>query len=258
MAMSEGMDTARVCFVSEAAGPQLANHIAAGGLVATMRENTQGPLLSLQQGESILGELPMAAIPATWGAKFRPAMINALFASAMAYGLGVSFPKIAQALTGFASDYHGNPGRMNRISGLPFELWLTCADGPRALEEIGAFIAGRGGSGSKSLLFFVAGNRPDDFIRASAQSVAGRFDRYYCTDLDHDRRGRSEGEVTAMLADTLLESGVAEASVVSEPSTKQAVLDALRDTPEGGVLAISIYPPEMAMEIIRSFWPEAL
>ncbi len=258
LAMSSDMDPAKVCLVGEAMGPHLAAHQQAGGLIATIHEDQRGPMLRLQRGTFVCGEMPLSAIPATWGAKFRPAMINALFAAALAHGLGISFPTIEQALTTFVSDYSSNPGRMNRISGVPFELWLSWSDGPLALKELSTFIdARRYDGGSKSLVFYIVGNRPDDFIRASAQAVAGTFDRYYCTDMEEDRRGRPVGEVAALLADSLRQSGVPESRTVVAPSTTRVIREALESTPPNGLLVIASYRPDKVMTLVRSLWPEA-
>ncbi len=254
--MSAEIDPDKLCLVGESGNPQLAGHAAAGGMIATIRESTQGALLSLQLGQTIIGEMPMAAIPATWGGTFRPPMINALFSAAMAYGLGVPFRTIQHALTGFASDYRDNPGRMNRITGLPFELWLSWLDGPQALTELRNFITNHSKSERKSLVFYAMGNRPDAFIRDSAVAVAGAFDHYFCTDMEEDRRGRDIGEVASLLAAALSQAGVADSCIVTEPSTTQAIEAALRAMPAGGTLVIGSYHPEKVMATVRSLWPE--
>lgn len=257
-AMSKAIDTAKLCLVGESIGPRLLAHQQGGGLIATTRDSVEGPLLSLQQGTSIVGEMPMVDIPATWEAKFRPAMVNALFAAALAHGLGIPFSLIRRALMGFASDFSGNPGRMNRISGPPFELWVSLADGPRALEELSTFIEHRYRSISKSLVFCAVGNRPDEFIRASAKAVAGKFDRYYCTEMEEDRRGRPEGEVAELLADSLRQLGLPGPFTAVEASSTSAIQEALRETLPGSVLVIASYHPDKVMTLVRSLWPEAV
>ena len=255
--MAAGLPTERVCLVGETLTPPLKSHLFQGGRVAVVRTSAEGPLLSLQHGANTLGEIPMADIPATWGGRFRPAMVNALFAAALAHGLAVPFQRIEQGLTQFASDVKDNPGRMNRVSGVPFELWLSWADGASALREIRNFVGRDESAGWRSVVFYAVGNRPDGFIRDAAQALAGAFDRYFCTEMEEDRRGRPSGEVAALLGAALRESGEPASSIVVEPSTAVAVQRAIRQTPPGGTLVISSYRTHEAMEAIRAVWPQA-
>lgn len=255
LSMSREIATHKLCLVGAAMTPPLAAHLQAGGLIAQLRESTNGPLLSLQHGDAVIGDMPMTDIPATWGGTFRPSMINALFATALAYGLGMPFATIQKALSQFASNHIDNPGRMNRIEGLPFELWISWADGPQAMAELGTFIANRGGSISKSLVFYTVGNRSDDFIRASAKAVVGTFDFYYCTDMEEDRRGRPVGEIASLLSNSLHRYGIPEERIIVEPSTAKAVLTALRSTPAGGTLVIGSYHLDKVIGSIRELWP---
>ncbi len=257
LAMSDGMDPTRVCLVSEAMSPRLTAHLEAGGMVATMRDAERGPLLSLQRGADILGEMPVADIPATWGARFRPAMLNALFAAALAHGLRVPFRHIETGLAAFTSDYASNPGRTNRISGLPFDLWVAWCDGPEACTEMSRLMSRIGGDVIGHLVIYAVGNRPDAFTRASADAVAGAFDRYYCTDMEEDRRGRAFGEVAGLLADSLRKAGVADSAIVVEPSSSAAVKRALAEMPAGGMLVIQTYHPDTVMASVRAMWPDA-
>lgn len=256
LAMSEGLDPVKVCLVSESMGPRLESHLRAGGMAAFLRSDAQGLLLCLQQASSPVGEMPVADIPATWHSTFRPAMLNALFAAAMAHGLGIPFRSIEQALTGFKSDYRSNPGRMNPVAGLPFELWLSWADGPQALSELARFVSQRPSSADKSLLFYVVGNRTDSFIEASASAVANSFDRYYCCDMEEDRRGRAPGEVAALMAKVLRQAGIPDAAIVADPSSQSAVSRALREMQPGGVLVIASYHPDKVLATVRSMWPQ--
>lgn len=255
--MAAGLPADKVCLVGEALSPPLEAHLHQGGQVAVVRSSARGPLLSLQHGPRTIGEIPMATIPATWEATFRPAMVNALFAAALAHGLAVPFQSIEQGLAKFASDVKDNPGRMNRVSGVPFDLWLSWADGAVALREIRSFMGQFRSSGLRSVVFYTVGNRPDCFIRDAARALAGAFDRYYCTEMEEDRRGRPSGEVAALMAKALRESGVPASSIAVEPSTAQAVQSAVRQTPVGGELFISSYHTLKAMEAIRSVWPLA-
>lgn len=254
--MTKGLQVP-VCLVSEHPGrPELLRHLAGGGH-AVLLESHQGlEHIVLRIGAAVLGRVAVAALPCSWNGAYRPAVANAMFALAVAHGMGVDFELGARALAAFESSYESNPGRMNFIAGLPFRLLLTWADGPQAYAGLARFVLNGDMPNDRTLMFCAVGNRQNEFITASARAVAGAFTRYVCTEMDEDLRGRPGGEVAALLAQGLRQAGVPEQAIVVEPSSDAACRRALAVTPAGALLVLATYRSDMAMAAVRSIWPK--
>jgi len=140
---------------------------------------------------------------------------------------------------------------MNHLKGLPFEMLLTYADGPQALGELARFVVQPRWPAHRTLVFYAGGNRPDSFIVDSARAVAGAFERYYCTDMEEDRRGRAPGEVAGLLAHGLRASGVPETAIVVEPSSRKAVEQALSQMQDGAMLVVESYHHAQVMAALK-------
>ena len=252
LAMKEGLQAPLVCLVSgQADNTAVSQHLAAGGMAVILEDRRGIPSIVLRHGDDILGEMPVIDIPATWQGKFRPAIVNAMFATAIAGGMGIDFEISRKALGAFESTYAANPGRMNFIPGLPFQLLLTWADGPQAWQELVRFVQGSHGDQHKTLVFYSIGNRPDDFIIDSAKAVAGAFNDYVCTEMEEDLRGRQPGEVAHLLARGLREAGVPDDAIRIELSCEAANRHALANTPAGALLVIESFHHEKVMAAVQ-------
>ena len=212
LAMRQVVTAPRLCLVSTGSeNAAMKTHQDEGGLVAYLDNfddhNCSGTIM-LFEGEREIGRLPLEDIQASLGGRYRPAVINALFSVAIAHVLGIGFDTIARSVSAFKSTREMNPGRMNFVDGLPYQLYITEADGPVAQGELARFTTKTEVSGKRYLLLCVMGNRPDTFIRQTAAAVAGTYDYFVCCDWDDDLRGRSPGEVAELLARGLIDAGV--------------------------------------------------
>jgi cyanophycin synthetase len=223
LAMRDHVVARRLYLVSEVPdNPAVVAHRQAGGLVAFLEGAGAGNELAVYEGERCILRLPSAEIPATWQGSYRPAAINALFAAAIAHGMGVPSRLISAGLKGFQSTLEANPGRMNLYRDLPYELLLTEADGAVPMKALAEFVADRGISGEKRLLLCAAGDRPDAFIQSMAVAVAGAFSLYVCTDY-YQLRGRAPGAVATLLGQSLMQAGVPEGQIRIVPSPDDAL-----------------------------------
>lgn len=231
----------RLCLVSARPdSPVVLDHVANNGLAVLSDGDGPGAAIRMVEGGRLIGSLAAASIPASWGGAFRPAVNNAMFAAAIAYGLGMDWEAIEGGLAVFHSTWENNPGRMNHLPGLPFEALITWADGPQALSELAAFVRRRNAGGRKHLMFCVVGNRPDSFVLDSARSVAGAFDSYICSDW-RDLRGREPGEIAGQLSRELLEGGVPATSVTVARDHGHALQEAFSRPSPGDTLVVVTY-----------------
>ena len=186
----------------------------AGECTVTLAGDGKGRRIVMQEGDQVLLELPLAAIPAASPATDARAIAeNAMFAAGMAVKMGLPAEAIAEALGEFTSDAAQNPGRHNSLDGLPFEVRLHFSDGevPYADWVEALHWAKRKGS-TRHVLAMVLGNRDDAYIAAQVRTLAGRFDHYHLADL-WDLRGREPGAVPQIMAAELRKAGVPEAAI---------------------------------------------
>lgn len=244
LAMRDHVRSRRVCLYSSNPGhPALLAHQKAGGCTVTLNLLSDMPVITLGEAGKTLGVMDARDIPATLGGAAQGKAVNAAFALAIAHGLGVPFATASAALRGFASDHRTNPGRLNLFKNLPFTALLDWTDGEFAMAELAA-VAGRLEiSGRRTLLLTAVGNRPDEFLIASARAVAGRFDRYICAN-HTDLRGRSPDEVPQLLLSGLISGGVAAEDVRKIADFGEALEQAISGSQAGDLLVIASYATE--------------
>lgn len=241
----------RLCLVTgNPHSPTVLKHVAENGLAVLSDGDGPGGTIRMVEGGRMIGSLDPASIPAVWGGVFVPAVHNAMFAAAIAHGLGMDWNAIEDGLAGFQSTCESNPGRMNFLPGLPFEVLLTWADGPQALSGLAAFVRRRNAGGRKHLMFCAVGNRPESFVLDSARSVAGAFDSYICSDWS-DLRGREPGEIARQLARGLLESGIHEDVVTVAQSHDHALHEAFTRPSQGDVLVVVTYGDDEPLKVAQ-------
>ena len=125
LAMRDHVAAPALCLVSASPdNPAVAAHRQAGGATGILHRQDGSGLQSeirLFHGQTLIGAVSASEIPACHGGRFEPPLIAALYAAAIADGLGVDFGTIRAGLAGFDSDFDTNPWRMNFIEGLPLQ-----------------------------------------------------------------------------------------------------------------------------------------
>jgi len=251
LAMRDKVTAADTCLVStHSDNPSIRDHLKAEGF-ATFLSNEKDPVIHFYKGDECIGAIAAADIPATYHGFFRPAVLNAMFAMAMAYGMGVEFKVIQDTLAAFQSNDVTNPGRMNFFEQLPFKVLFTCADGPQALAELAHFIKNLNHAGNKYLMFSSVGNRSNQFIKDMGKSVAGIFAHYICSDHDH-LRGRPPGEAAALLGEGLTGEGVSRDQITIASSHQHALEISLNKPSASDLLVISSFAYDAVREEILS------
>lgn len=255
LGMRRGISADRICLVSERADhPAILDHLATGGLAAYLQQRDSGPELTFCRGERMIGSLLASAIPDTWDGRFRPAIVNALFAAAAAHGMGMPFATIASALGNFRSTPETNPDRMNVIEGLPYQLIVTKAGNPEALAEISAFVDTLPIQGRRHLMLAIGGHRSNQHILDSARVVAGHFSTFITSDLE-TVRDRPAGEVARLIARGLADAGIDGDAITIAASHDEAVELAFRRPLTGDLLVVITYgslrPLQMVRELLK-------
>jgi cyanophycin synthetase len=242
---------ARLCLAAENPdNPDLAAHRAAGGRTACLRGTGGDEMIVLADGDTVLAEIPVRLIPAAQNGTLRPFVVNALYAAAAGLCLDLPVQAISDGLSGFTSDLHQNPGRHNDIPGFPFELKLHWTDTPPPLKAFVSGLPEDKPAGRRMLYVTQAGNRNDEVIREIGRVAAGHFDAYYCGNVQ-DLRGRKPEAVPALLAEGLIEGGVAENAIRRLPAGDQSPAAILRDARPGDRVVILTFDTWQTLALIE-------
>ncbi|MEV4518068.1 cyanophycin synthetase [Dactylosporangium sp. NPDC049525] len=138
-----------------------------------------------------------------FGGAARHLVANALAATAAARVLGVATTRVAERLRTFTENPADNPGRgmLLRLGGT--DVLVDYAHNPAAIRAVGDLVDRLWGVSRAVAVVTLPGDRRDDLLRESAREIGARFDRVVLYE-DSDRRGRSPGEVPALLHEELL------------------------------------------------------
>jgi cyanophycin synthetase len=216
----------RICLVSDCEPPEHAMALPGrnGYAVGVEGEGELRKIVLLDGGKRTV-VIRVADIPATYGGLARPKVHNAVFAVAIAHGLGMTLPTIRRGLGKFRSDLAQSPGRLNRFDIHSFVVYADFIPGPVALVETVRFLDAIPAEGRRLLALTAPGNRTDAHIREMGRVCAGSFSRYFLYDWDQ-RRGRKAGEVPGLIREALLGAGV-ESDCISIVLDQREVIQAI-------------------------------
>jgi len=162
---------------------------------------------------------------------------NAMFAAALALGLGKSVDDIRHGLRTFNTTIFQAPGRMNVFDEHPFRVILDYGHNAAAIQSISQLVDRLEVGGRRICVLAAPGDRRDEDIHAIAHAAAKHFNHFICK-ADDSRRGRGDDEVPQMLRAQLLEDGVADEHIQVIPGEPTAVKTALSMAREGDLVVI--------------------
>lgn len=248
---------AKPIYVTMDCGNELVRkHVAQGGWAVAREEGLDGPRLVLYQGEDQIPLLSARQIPSTLEGKAVHNIQNAMFAVAVAAGLGVDVEDIRQGLRTFRMDFFQAPGRLNFYYEHPFRVLLDYAHNAHSMEAVARTVRELAVHGRRIGVIAGPGDRRDEDLRALAAAAAPAFDLFLIKE-DDDLRGRQPGEMTEILRKGLLEAGCpAERIVPGVYKEVEGVLKALRMARAGDLVAIFGDKLNRVWDLITSFKPE--
>jgi cyanophycin synthetase len=182
-----------VWFGVDPRNPVIAGHLAKGGVAYVLEDGW----LVQATGARRAALLRLADLPGAYGGAALHVAVNALAAAAAARALGASQEVVADRLTGF-DPAAGNPGRGTLLRLGDVSLFLDYAHNPAALAAALRTLHRLFGPDRCLAAATLPGDRRDDLLAASAQVLADGVARVVLYD-DEDRRGRSPGEVSALV-----------------------------------------------------------
>lgn len=222
-----------ILFSTEEENPLIARHLAAGGRAVFLKRGS----LYWGQGDRHHRLIGNRVLPASLGGVAGINVANAAAAAAAALAMGVAPQAVGRALATFPAGGEGmNRGRLEMLQGGGIRVLLDYGHNAPALRALGN-ICRRLKAREVVTVLGLPGDRRDQDIAEAARAVAV-FSRRVVIREDADRRGRSPGEVAALIRRALLEAGLSDDRIDTVLDERQAVLSAIESTGPGGLVLV--------------------
>jgi cyanophycin synthetase len=256
-AMAAQTHARQVCYVtSDPHNTLVARHAQQGGCAVALDPDKEGqPIHLLDRGENrcLVNALE---IPATLQGMAAHNITNALFAAAIAYGMGVSTDSIRKGLLGFSCSYDQAPGRTNICEAHPFTVIVDYAHNPVQVALLGQLVNAMHKNGGRRIsVLCTPGNRMNEQVAEMTRAAANDYDHFICSRSDQ-LRGRGTMELQELLRDGLLQQGVDAARIEISEDEPGAVTRALKLARPGDILSICCADPRRTWQQVISFKPE--
>ncbi|HVT58273.1 MAG TPA: cyanophycin synthetase [Thermoanaerobaculia bacterium] len=208
------------------------------GAAISLEEGLSGRMIVLYQNGEQVPLLLARHIPAGIEGHAIHNIQNAMFAAAIAHGLGISLENVRQGLRTFTADFFQTPGRLNFYNEHPFRVLLDYAHNAHGMRAMVRTIRDLQVHGRRLGVIAAPGDRRDEDILELAAAAAPAFDLVLVRE-DDNPRGRRPGEVGALLRRGLLAAGLPAERVAPEIyPEEEAVARALEMARAGDLLVI--------------------
>ena len=234
--MADHTDAETICYVTmNPSHPLVKQHIQAGAQAFVLEQGMNGHMITIYDNETHTPLVWTHLIPATIEGRALHNVQNAMFASSLAYNMGIGLEDIRHGLRTFDSTFFQAPGRTNIYDEHPFRVILDYAHNPAAVAAMCELVDRFEVEGRRIVVLSAPGDRRDEDIRDIAGIAAGHFDHFICR-CDDNRRGRDEREVALMLKNKLLEEGIKADAIEVVPDEQEANAHALEMAETGDLL----------------------
>jgi cyanophycin synthetase len=208
------------------------------GAAVSLEDGLSGRVIVLYQNGEQVPLLPARQVPATVEGVAIHNVQNAMFAAAIAHGLGIGVENIRQGLRTFTADFFQTPGRLNFYNEHPFRVLLDYAHNAHGMQAMTRLIRGLAVHGRRIGVIAAPGDRRDEDIAGLAAAAAPAFDLVLVRE-DDNRRGRPPGETGELLRRGLVASGFPADCIAPEIyPEEQAVAKALDIARAGDLLVV--------------------
>ena len=254
--MAEHTAAQNICYVTRNPNHALVReHIKLGKRAVVLERGANGEQIVFYEKENQIPLIWTHLIPATIEGKALHNVENAMFAAAMANALGLTLDQIRAGLRTFNNSFYQSPGRMNVYDEHGFRVILDYGHNEAAISSMVDLVERLEPRGKRIVCVTCPGDRRDEDVRANAEAVAGKFDRYICH-TDDDLRGRGPREIPEMVRDALIDAGVEAAAIDVIPSEAEAVDHALRLARRNDLVLLFCAAVVRAWKRIIYFTPE--
>jgi UDP-N-acetylmuramyl tripeptide synthase len=221
------------------------------GGAATVFQDGWLVALAAQKRKKIV---PVSEIPAALAGAAKHNVSNALAAMALCRELGISGEAIRQGLAEFRGDASDNPGRGNWFEHNGVRILVDFAHNEHGMSALADMVCALP-SERLVLAMGQAGDRLDDSIAAMTRAACRMNpDQLMICALPGYERGRSAGEVFAVIRGAAIAAGLDEASIREYSEPVAAAGYALEHAQKGDLLVfLALTQREEVLELIRKF-----
>ena len=232
------------------------DHVKQGGLAVVREPGERGGLIVVHCDRERIPLMHAAEVPATIEGMAEFNIANAMAAAAMCAAQGVPLATIRSGLASFASSYDLSPGRLNIHDGHPFRVIVDYAHNPAAMAALGDMVAKMRPDFNRIIgMASVPGDRRDQDIIETGRIAAGIFDELVFREFP-DGRGRSPGEVNALMAQGAREAGKTADHILQIVDEEEATDTALRMARPGDLVVLLPTSVEKVWNQALAFVPE--
>jgi len=209
-------------------------------------------IVALEGGEK--HRVPLDGVPITRGGMIGFQVENVMAATAAAWGAGLPWDAIRAGLASFENDSDNAPGRFNVFDYRGATVIADYGHNPDAMQALVGAVEAMPAK-RRSVVISGAGDRRDDDIRQQTEILGDAFDDVILYE-DQCQRGRSDGEVIALLREGL--TGAGRTQNVTEIRGEFIAIDtALAALQPGDLCLILVDQVEEALEHIARKVAEA-
>jgi len=240
---SPGVSAPLIWFSLDPTSPVVSAHTRAGGCAA-VADRGHLVLIRGEQRETIA---PLAEVPITFRGTAEHNVANALAAVGVGAALGIRAEAMARALRKFGHDPADNPGRATLLDIGGIHILLDYAHNPHGMSAL-VGLAQRLPAKRRLVMVGQAGDRSDEAIRQLARAVWSlRPNHVVVKDMDEYLRGRSAGEVPALLADEFSRLGLPDEAVSRAGPDIAGVRKSLEWALPGDLLVLAVHQDRRAV-----------
>jgi cyanophycin synthetase len=208
--MKKWCDGQLVYFARDPSTPVLVEHLAAGGLAATVRDGW----IVLCDGPRETRLASLDRVPLVHRGLVGFQVENVLAAAAAAWRLGIPLELVRLGLESFSAGTSGSPGRFNLLDLDGAAIMVDYGHNVPSLERICETVAALPHS-RRTAVYSAAGDRRDEDLIRQGNLLAATFERVVIYE-DAYIRGRQPGEITALISRGIREAQRPERPTVIE------------------------------------------
>jgi len=176
-------------------------------------------------------------IPAAWGGTALHNVVNAMFATGLAMGLGATVEQIRSALESFDTSTDSTPGRLNVYDELPFRVIVDYVHNAHGFAALCQFVRAAH-SGGKRIAIVSCQERHRSVDReAIADTISETFDLFICRDPIKLKEAQ-DGAIADRMREALVRAGVPETKILVVPKLPEALEQGLVSAGPGDLLVI--------------------
>ncbi len=196
LAMAAACPGQVILFAANPRLPAIAAHRAQGHRVVTVED---GDIVATDGAAR--ARVPLSEVPLTRNGTIGFQVENALAAVAAAWGCGVPFDALRSGLASFVNDAKSAPGRFNVMDFGGATVIADYGHNPDAMRALVGAVTAMPAQ-RRAVVISAAGDRRDEDIRLQTAILGDAFDDVLLYQ-DAAQRGRSDGEVVALLREGL-------------------------------------------------------